>query len=48
VRETGLAATVVTRFNDAGLDRMHIDTRLGSDLVSVGALVGQQLIFTSN
>ena len=48
MRETGLAAQVVSRFNDPGLDRMHIDTRLGNDLVSVGATVGQQLIFTSS
>lgn len=47
-RETGLAAIVTTRFSDPGLDSFHIDTALGSDLVSVGTTVNQLIKFSSS
>jgi hypothetical protein len=48
VRTTGLAATTTVSFGDKTQDRLHVDTKLGNDLVSVDSLVNQQLLFTSS
>ena len=48
VRTTGLAAITTVSFGEKTQDRLHIDTQLGNDLVSVDPLVHQQLVFTSN
>ena len=46
VRLTGLAATTVINRSDPALDRLHLDTRPGADLVSVDPAVHQRLTFT--
>jgi hypothetical protein len=48
VRTDGLAAVTTVGFGDKTQDSLHIDTKLGNDLVSVDPLVHQQLLFTSN
>ena len=47
VRTSGLAAVTTVGFGEKTQDRLHIDTKLGNDLVSVDPLVHQQLLFTS-
>ena len=47
VRTTGLAAETAIGFGEAALDRLHIDTKLGSDSVSVSPSVFEQLQFSS-
>ena len=48
IRTSGLAAITTVGFGEKTQDRLHIDTKLGNDLVSVDPLVHQQLLFTSN
>jgi Ca2+-binding RTX toxin-like protein len=48
VRVTGLAATVEVTRADKPLDTLHVDTRLGADLVSVHPQVHNLIGFTSN
>ena len=48
VRTSGLAAITTVGFGDKTQDRLHLDTKLGNDVISVDPLVHQQLLFTSN
>ena len=48
VRSSGLAAITTVGFAENTQDRLHIDTKLGNDLISVDPLVHQQLLFTSS
>ena len=48
IRTDGLAAITNVSFGEKTQDHLHIDTKLGNDLTSVGALVHEQLLFTSN
>ena len=48
VRTGGLAAITTVGFGEGTLDRLHVDTRLGNDLLSVDPLVHQQVQFTSS
>jgi hypothetical protein len=47
VRTTGLAAEVSMGYGESTLDRLHIDTRLGNDFVTVSPSVFGQLQFSS-
>ena len=46
VRMTGLAATVVILRSDPNLDRLHLDTKPGTDVVTVAPAVHQRLIYS--
>jgi len=48
VRTSGLAAITTVGFGDKTQDRLHVDTKLGNDVISVDPLVHQQLLFTSS
>jgi Ca2+-binding RTX toxin-like protein len=48
VRAAGLAAVTTVGFGEPALDHLHVDTKLGNDLLSVEPLVHQQLLFTSS
>ena len=48
VRTAGLAAITTVGFGEKTLDHLHVDTKLGDDLLSVEPLVHQQLLFTSS
>jgi Ca2+-binding RTX toxin-like protein len=48
VRTEGLAAITTVLFGEQGQDRLHIESRLGNDLIGVAPAVHQQLLFTSN
>jgi hypothetical protein len=48
VSTSGLAAVTTVGFGENTQDRLHIDTKLGNDLVSVDPQVHQQLLFTSD
>jgi Ca2+-binding RTX toxin-like protein len=48
VRTTGLAATTTVRFAEKTQDRLHVDTKLGNDLISVAPAVHELLLFTSS
>lgn len=47
VRTAGLAATTTVLFAEESQDALHIDTKLGNDLLSVDPLVHQRLLFSS-
>ena len=44
VRTSGLAAVTTVGFGEKTQDRLHIDTKLGNDLISVDPLVHQQVL----
>ena len=48
IRTAGLAAITTVGFGEKTLDHLHVDTKLGNDLVSVEPLVHKQLLFTSS
>lgn len=47
VRTAGLAAATTVWYSEKTQDSLHLDTRLGNDLVSVDPLIHQLLLFTS-
>ena len=46
VRVTGLPTIVTTRGSDPALDNLHVDTKLGNDLVTVTGTTHQLIGFT--
>jgi hypothetical protein len=48
VRTSGLAAIMTVGFGDKTQDRLHLDTKLGNDVISVDPLVHQPMVFTSS
>lgn len=48
IRTAGLAAITTLHFADKVQDRLHVDTRLGNDLLTVDPLIHQQVLFSSN
>ena len=48
VRVTGLAAITTVRGTDPTLDRLHVDTKLGIDTVTVTGTTHQLIGFTSS
>jgi hypothetical protein len=48
VRTSGLAAIMTVGFGDKTQDRLHLDTKLGNDVISVDPLVHQPMVSTSS
>ena len=48
IRTAGLAAITTVGYGEQTLDHLHVDTKLGNDLLSLDPRVHEQLLFTSS